>query len=142
MMKSREKGQISREEQDLGSLCSMIKEYVEKNDWAACMEQIPKYMELYPDSAVPHNLMGIVLESQGKHPEAMKHFRAAWSLDSTFVPANRNMDAYSMYDRKGEVEPAYTMEDCMPKPEPGIIQKTGFFLRSLLMMHPKKAGMA
>ena len=142
MMKSREKGQISREEQDLCSLCSKIKEYVEKSDWAACMEQIPKYMELYPDSAVPHNLMGIVLESQGKHPEAMKHFRAAWSLDSTFVPANRNMDAYSMYDRKGEVEPAYTMEDCKPKPEPGIIQKTVFFLRSLLMMHPKKAGMA
>ena len=123
-------------------LCMKVKKYVEEKDWDSCMELIPRYMERYPNSAVPHNLRGIVLESQGHHPDAMRHFRAAWSLDSTFVPANRNMDAYSMYDRKGEVEPAYTMEDCMPKTEPGIIQKTGFFLRSLLMVHPKKAGMA
>ncbi|KMZ54648.1 hypothetical protein HMPREF0980_01060 [Dorea sp. D27] len=133
---------MSREEQELSNLCRLIKEYVKKDDWAACMEEIPQYMEMYPDSAVPHNLMGIVLEKQGKHPEAMKHFRAAWSLDSTFVPANRNMDAYSIYDRKGEVEPAYTMEDCMPKREPGIVQKTSFFLKSLLTVHQKKAGAA
>ena len=131
MMKGREKGQISREEQDMGNLCRMIKEYVEKNDWAACMEQIPRYMELYPDSAVPHNLMGIVLESQGKHPEAMKHFRAAWSLDPTFLPASQNIDAYSLYDSEKDVKPAYTVDDCLPERQPTLLEKSVFFLRRL-----------
>ena len=142
MMKNREKDQAGTDGPQLAELCAKIKEYVENEDWESCMELIPKYMEQYPDSAVPHNLMGIVLESQGKHPEAMRHFRAAWSLDSPFVPANRNMDAYAVYDRTQKVEPAYTMEDCMPKTEPGALQKTSFFLRSLLANRSKKAGAA
>ena len=72
--------------------------YVEEKDWDSCMELISRYMERYPNSAVPHNLLGIVLESQGHHPDAMRHFRAAWSLDPTFMPASQNIDAYSLYD--------------------------------------------
>ena len=79
-------------------LCMKVKKYVEEKDWDSCMELIPRYMERYPNSAVPHNLLGIVLESQGHHPDAMRHFRAAWSLDPTFMPASQNIDAYSLYD--------------------------------------------
>ena len=79
-------------------LCMKVKKYVEEKDWDYCMELIPRYMERYRNSAVPHNLLGIVLESQGHHPDAMRHFRAAWSLDPTFMPASQNIDAYSLYD--------------------------------------------
>lgn len=49
-------------------LCMKVKKYIEEKDWDSCMELIPRYMERYPNSAVPHNLLGIVLESQGHHP--------------------------------------------------------------------------
>ena len=36
-----------------------------------------------PHGAVPHNLMGILLEKESNHVLAMKHFRAAYALDPT-----------------------------------------------------------
>ena len=108
-----------------------VKKYIEEKDWDSCMELIPRYMERYPNSAVPHNLLGIVLESQGHHPDAMRHFRAAWSLDPTFLPASQNIDAYSLYDSEKDVKPAYTVDDCLPERQPTLLEKSVFFLRRL-----------
>lgn len=112
-------------------LCMKVKKYIEEKDWDSCMELIPRYMERYPNSAVPHNLLGIVLESQGHHPDAMRHFRAAWSLDPTFLPASQNIDAYSLYDSEKDVKPAYTVDDCLPERQPTLLEKSVFFLRCL-----------
>ena len=112
-------------------LCMKVKKYIEEKDWESCMELIPRYMERYPNSAVPHNLLGIVLESQGHHPDAMRHFRAAWSLDPTFLPASQNIDAYSLYDSEKDVKPAYTVDDCLPERQPTLLEKSVFFLRRL-----------
>ena len=101
-------------------LCMKVKKYIEEKDWDSCMELIPRYMERYPNSAVPHNLLGIVLESQGHHPDAMRHFRAAW-----------NIDAYSLYDSEKDVKPAYTVDDCLPERQPTLLEKSVFFLRRL-----------
>ena len=95
--------------------------YVEEKDWDSCMELIPRYMERYPNSAVPHNLLGIVLESQGHHPDAMRHFRAAWSLDPTFMPASQNIDTYSLYDSEKDVKPAYTADECLTERSPTLL---------------------
>ena len=112
-------------------LCMKVKKYIEEKDWDSCMELIPRYMERYPNSAVPHNLLGIVLESQGHHPDAMRHFRAAWTLDPTFLPASQNIDAYSLYDSEKDVKPAYTVDDCLPERQPTLLEKSVFFLRRL-----------
>lgn len=112
-------------------LCMKVKKYIEEKDWDSCMELIPRYMERYPNSAVPHNLLGIVLESQGHHPDAMRHFRAAWLLDPTFLPASQNIDAYSLYDSEKDVKPAYTVDDCLPERQPTLLEKSVFFLRRL-----------
>ena len=112
-------------------LCMKVKKYIEEKDWDSCMELIPRYMERYPNSAVPHNLLGIVLESQGHHPDAMRHFRAAWSLDPTFLPASQNIDAYSLYDSEKDVKPADTVDDCLPERQPTLLEKSVFFLRRL-----------
>ena len=112
-------------------LCMKVKKYIEEKDGDSCMELIPRYMERYPNSAVPHNLLGIVLESQGHHPDAMRHFRAAWSLDPTFLPASQNIDAYSLYDSEKDVKPAYTVDDCLPERQPTLLEKSVFFLRRL-----------
>lgn len=105
-------------------------------------EKICEAMKEYPNAAQPHNLFGILMEKQGNHIAAMKHFRAAWALDPAFLPARKNMENYGSFTRPGA--PAYQMEDCgteakkervkMEYDENGIghlvrrsSEKTGFF---------------
>lgn len=99
-------------DQELDRFCKEIEEHVQKGKLGECEQLIPQYMQKYPDSAIPHNLLGIVLEKQGKHVEAMKHFRAAAALDAEFLPASYNMEQYSSLRRKCGIEPMYGWEDC------------------------------
>ena len=99
-------------DQELDRFCKEIEEHVQKGKLGECEQLIPQYMQKYPDSAIPHNLLGIVLEKQGKHVEAMKHFRAAAALDAEFLPASYNMEQYSSLRRKCAIEPMYGWEDC------------------------------
>lgn len=67
-------------------------------------------METYPSAPQPHNLFGLLLEMQGDHISAMKHFRAAWALDPAYRPARMNMDHFgSLFPT---VEWAFSEEDC------------------------------
>lgn len=55
-----------------------------------------------PHSAVPHNLMGILLEKKHNHTQAMKHFRAACDLDPTYIPAKNNLEEYGCFFSTGK----------------------------------------
>ena len=55
--------------------------------------------------------MGIVLEKENEHVEAMKHFRAAWALDPTYLPARVNMEQYAGFSTVGRID-AYDESDC------------------------------
>ena len=92
-------------------LCQRVRDYLNCLDYKSSMEDICYAMYLHPHAAEPHNLMGILLETQQDHIGAMKHFRAAQDLDPTFRPAFENMMDYA------HMEPhtprcRYTMEDC------------------------------
>lgn len=82
---------------ELDKLCISIRELVGDGDYESCMEPICEAMEHSPDAPEPHNLLGIVLEKQGKHTAAMKHFRAACALDPTYAPALQNLDTYGTF---------------------------------------------
>ena len=71
----------------------------------------------YPSAPQPYNLMGIVLEKTGNHPAAMKHFRAAWALDPTYVPANRNLERYGTFH--SGIKEAYDECDCFAQERRG-----------------------
>jgi Flp pilus assembly protein TadD len=64
----------------------------------------------YPHAPEPHNLMGIWLERNRNHILAMKHFRAAWSLDPTYLPARHNLELYGTFSPKGHC--AFEVSDC------------------------------
>ena len=57
------------------------------------------FMSKHPNSAIPHNLLGIIYEKKCNHILAMKHFRAAWCLDPTYLPARENMSNFSGFER-------------------------------------------
>ena len=94
----------------LHALCDKVRQYACIGDFQKCRELISNAMGAHPDAPEPHNLLGIVLEKEGDHTEAMKHFRAAWDLDSTYAPARQNLDYYGTFHAKGRC--AYDESDC------------------------------
>ena len=76
-----------------------------------CQKEIETAMAENPHCAIPHNLMGILLEKESNHLLAMKHFRAAYALDPTYVPARYNMEQYGQMCPTGIF--AFSDEDCL-----------------------------
>ena len=85
---------------------------IEEHKYVECEKVIVMSMIKMPHSAVPHNLMGILLEKEHNHILAMRHFRAAYGLDPAYVPARYNLDHYGEVFPTGLRQCAYTEEDC------------------------------
>lgn len=94
--------------------CKLIRTLVQKNELDRAKRETAILMGEYPHAPQPHNFMGIILEKENCHIEAMKHFRAAWALDPTYMPARYNMNQYM--DITAHFHPiAYEEEDCIEK---------------------------
>lgn len=93
----------------LENRCRML---IANREYAKCEKEIVMSMIQMPHSAVPHNLMGILLEKEQNHILAMKHFRAAYGLDPAYVPAKYNLDQFGEIFPGGIRRCAYTEEDC------------------------------
>lgn len=86
---------------ELEILCQYVRELVLEEKYVDCMPEICRAMGKYPHAPEPHNLIGIVLEKMGDHLTAMKHFRAAWALDPTYLPASHNLKTYGTFFSDG-----------------------------------------
>ena len=75
-----------------------------------CQKEIETAMAENPHGAIHHNLMGILMERESEHVLAMKHFRAAYALDPTYIPARYNMEQYGQMCPTGIF--AFSNEDC------------------------------
>jgi len=100
----------SEDEIELKVLCRKIKELVKASDYQKCETIISEAMGKYPHAPEPHNLIGVLLEKQGNHVAAMKHFRAAWALDPTYLPARQNLNLFGTFFSYGEA--AFEESDC------------------------------
>lgn len=85
----------NNEEKALRALSMIICAMVEDENYIEGEEKVRKAMCLYPHSPIPHNLMGILMAKQKNHLLALKHFRAAYALDPTYLPARNNLDQYT-----------------------------------------------
>lgn len=97
---------------ELDELCATTRELVLEKNYEGCISSICHAMERYPHAPEPHNLMGIVMEKMGDHVSAMKHFRAAWALDPTYMPANHNLNVYGTFFSNGRC--AFDESDISP----------------------------
>lgn len=88
---------ISNYEKQLSVLCNTIKLLAHQQDFAECEKLIAEAMSMYPHAPQPHNLMGVLFEMKDEHAAAIKHFRAAWSLDPTYLPARHNLDNFASF---------------------------------------------
>ncbi|CAM4146757.1 hypothetical protein H9L01_01790 [Erysipelothrix inopinata] len=78
-------------ENNLLELIEYVETHLTDSDYQNVIKKIALSMADKPDSAIPHNLLGIVLLKHGLYNLAMNHFRAAVALDPTYTPANYNM---------------------------------------------------
>ena len=92
------------------SLEDRCKKLISLGNFDQCEKEIVNAMTAEPHSAICHNLMGILMENENEHVLAMKHFRAAYALDSTYIPARLNMELFGQdYPLKHLV---YSEDDC------------------------------
>lgn len=84
-------------EKDLISIIEQAKELINNEKYKECEVLISTAMFDFPHDPVPHNLMGLMLESENHHTEAMKHFRAAYALDPTYKPSSWNLECYGRF---------------------------------------------
>lgn len=96
-----EKAKFTIYSEELNELCVKVRELVYQKSYELCEELIYEAMKKYPHAPHPHNLLGIVLEKNGDHLQGMKHFRAAWALDSAYLPANHNLNIYGSFYSRG-----------------------------------------
>lgn len=115
--------QMPEVQDELRLLCTSVRNLVKDGHYSECQRLILAAMGKYPDAPQPHNLLGLLLEKQNDHPKAMKHFRAAWVLDPTYLPARQNLDCYGTFFSCGKC--AYDESDC-PKEEP--IRKNDYII--------------
>ena len=91
-------------------LCNKVRELININDYMSCVELIRNAMSINPHAPEPHNLFGILLEKNEDHLLAMRHFRAAWALDPTYIPARQNLIHYGTF--YSNCKCAYDESDC------------------------------
>jgi len=97
-------------EKDLISTIEQAKELISERKFKECEALICTAMFEYPHDAVPHNLMGLMLENKNSHAEAMKHFRAACALDPTYRPSSWNLECFGNFTMPHHY--AYFDKDC------------------------------
>ena len=93
------------------ALCNTVKDLLCDCEFAAATTLIAGAMGQHPHAPEPHNLMGLLLEREGDHLAAVKHFRAAWALDPTYLPARYNLSQYADLFCSARKD-AYLPEDC------------------------------
>lgn len=106
---------IPNNNNELTVLCNTVRDFVGQKKYRECEQLITDAMGKYPHAPEPHNLIGILFENEGDHLTAMKHFRAAWALDPTYIPARYNLERYGSFFATGQS--AFNEADCPQEQE-------------------------
>lgn len=102
---------------ELQALCEKARKLMDGRKLSECERLVCDAFSKYPHKPEPNNLLGILLEKQGNHVLAMKHFRAAWALDPAYRPARQNLERFGSFFPRETV--AFDESDCPPDPMTG-----------------------
>ena len=107
-MKDKTKVTVNEEKQ---WLITQIIVFLKANNLSESEQLLEVAIGKYPHDPEPHNLYGILFEKKFDHNMAMKHFRAAWDLDPTYLPARHNLEHFGTFISRGNC--AYEDSDCV-----------------------------
>lgn len=87
--------------EEMIKLVATVRVLIDDENYQECEELVLDALRFFPHSPQPHNLLGMIFELTSQHDLAMKHFRAAYSLDPTYLPARHNMELYGNFGSNG-----------------------------------------
>ena len=116
-----QKQAISENKNELDKLCVSVKKLVKAGEYRKCESLISEAMQRHPHSPEPHNLFGLLLEKKNDQLTAMRHFRAAWALEPTYMPARQNLECFGEFFFHGRC--AYDESDCPEKKTAAKVQR-------------------
>jgi DNA-binding response OmpR family regulator len=100
---------LSREEIDEESLADskklieFSKKCIVEGDFKKAKKYLKEALAQDTESPEPHNLLGVIFEYNNDVLTAQKHYRAALALDSSYKPADRNLERTVMNDKKKKI---------------------------------------
>lgn len=74
-----------------------IEKCIKNNDYSKGEKLTKQAIIQIPRSPVFHNLMGVILEKECRHVQAVKCFRTAYELDQAYEPARYNLERYGIF---------------------------------------------
>ena len=86
---------LTEESKKLSELCNMVRRLTKQRNFSDCERVIAAAMSEYPHAPQPHNLMGVLFKIKDDPATAMKHFRAACSLDPSYTPVRHNLHNFA-----------------------------------------------
>ena len=110
---------INEEKKNMTLVFNKVRVLVNNDEYEESKNLLKSMIGEYPHAPEPHNLFGLILEKEGDHLLAMKHFRAAWALDPAYLPARYNLENFGTFVPKGRG--AFDESDCLP-----LIEKTEY----------------
>jgi DNA-binding response OmpR family regulator len=81
-----------RKEADLDYKIKEIKQLINLGENSKAREKNLELLKLLPSSPIPHFLLGLILEKEGKIEEAKKHFQAALIFEPSYDPAKKKLE--------------------------------------------------
>ncbi|MGN1276800.1 MAG: hypothetical protein ACI4UK_07415 [Floccifex sp.] len=78
-------------------IINQIKVCIDKSQYAEGIKIANKAIGIMPDSPIVHNLMGVLLERQNHHVQAIQQYKAACKLDMSYEPAHHNLERYGIF---------------------------------------------
>lgn len=79
----------------------LAKKAINKQQFEKAQEQVKEASRKDPSKPEAQNLLGAIVELQGDWLTALKHYRAAASLDPSFEPAEKNIERIVNQHEKG-----------------------------------------
>jgi DNA-binding response OmpR family regulator len=93
-----------KEDLDYESLVELTKLRITERQFDAAINLLKSAISLEPSRPEVFNLLGAVYEIKGDRLEALKHYRAAISLDATYEPAIKNLNRSAEWEPQGDIE--------------------------------------
>jgi len=89
---------------DYPALIDLTRRHIISRSFADARETVRKSIAADPRRPEAYNLLGALLEIKGNRLDAQKLYRAALDIDSTFKPAQANLERTTSWEKFGKID--------------------------------------
>jgi Tfp pilus assembly protein PilF len=84
------------------------------------LAQLKEVARQEPENRIVHNNLGVLLCQQGKHAEALAHFKRAVALDDRYIVAKKNLA--NLQEMLGHFDEAAYLYQCIMNQDPDDVE--------------------